>query len=378
MKGKRSKLIATSIILVVILVIAGAIIYAKSNTVITNQNGAKVDLDIAKNKEVLKTDSKSLSSNKKQVILDIAWGDAEEQLKMSVYNGETSTQYETPASFAMGNDGSIYVYDTLNKKIKMFKNNIYQKSIPITVKPHTAFALHDIAVDSDGNIYGVSRFTDEAIKVDSKGNEQPIFKMQGNDALKRPEWIDVLPSGNILLQDNFDPENATRVRKFDKDGNAISKKELSNMIDYTLFDFENKNGDIISAGPISARSYQFELKDKTSGERKAICNYAIESPSKEIYRGASLLGADNNGLVYFKVEEMPDTSQVDLRQSVLYIDRLDIVKNKVDTIKIDGLNWDMSNSYANVCNRLIKIDNEGNIYQVLLSMQGYKIIKYSF
>jgi len=63
--------------------------------------------------------------------------------------------------------------------------------------------------------------------------------------------IQYLPSGKLMIEDSVDSENATRVSKFDKYGKKLTEKKLSNMINMSLFQYEDeldKTFDIAQSG----------------------------------------------------------------------------------------------------------------------------------
>ena len=379
------KILSVSLAVVVILALLSVgVIFAVSNFIkVKQETGAKMDVDIAKNKTALSPNKLNPQNPKKEVVLDVKWGNEENNFKMSVYQEakDTPISYETPSSYAVDNEGNIYVDDILNNKLKVFQNNRLIRSITLP-ESNIPFVLRDMAVDLDGNIFGLNYLANEAVKIDKGDRVNAIFK---DSKLNRPETLNILSSGNIMIQDNVDSENATRVRKFDKNGNIISEKKMANIIDMSLYDYEDQDGDIISISPIGVKNYQIELKNGADGVRKAIVNFFVE-PISNMNCNVELLGADKLGYLYFRLQDMPqpsdkinesDTEKYQ-QQIKEYISRIDIKNNKIDTIKIENTDLSMSNSTANLSNRFIKIDSSGNIYQLMMNKQGYKIVKYSF
>lgn len=382
---KSIRILYISIIIVVIfgLLSVGYIFAANSFIKINPQTGAKIDVDVTKNKDTLKADKLNSKTAKKEVILDIKWGDGEDQLKMSKYQEakDTEISYDSPSIFAIDNEDNIYIDDVINNKLKIFQNNRLTRSI-VLPKSNIPFVLRDMAVDFDGNIYGLNYLANEVVKIDKSDKTEAVFK---DSDIHRPETLDILSSGNIMVQDNVDSENATRVRKFDKNGNIISEKKMANIIDMSLYDYENQDGDIINISPISVKIYQIELKNKKDGLSKGIINFSVRPVSEDMESNSKLLGADKLGQVYFWLRDTPPSGKGDelgienfQKQCKEYICRIDITNNKIDTIKIDITDRSMANSIANLSNRFVKMDNNGNIYQLMMNEQGYKIVKYSF
>jgi len=382
---KKMKILPISLAVVVILALLSVgVIFAASSFIKVNQEtGAKINVDVAKNKDTLKADKLNSKNAKKEVVLDVKWGDGEDQFKMSKYQEakDTEISYDSPSIFALDNEGNIYVNDVINNKLKIFQTNGLIRSI-VLPKSNIPFVLRDMVVDFDGNIYGLNYLANEVVKINKSDKIEAVFK---DSDIRRPETLDILSSGNIMVQDNVDSENATRVRKFDKNGNIISEKKMANIIDMSLYDYENQDGDIISISPISVKIYQIELKNKKDGLSKGTINFSARPVSEDMECNSKLLGVDKPGQVYFWLQDTPPSGKGDelgienfQKQCKEYISRIDITTNKIDTIKIDTTDRSMANSTANLSNRFVKMDNNGNIYQLMMNEQGYKIIKYSF
>ncbi len=383
MMNKKAKFLAIGLVSLILTGVLGVGVFAGKGFFKVNQHSAKIDVDIAKNKKELKTDRLSPKNAKMEVVLDVKWGNGENEFIMSKYQEapDTPSSYQTPSSYTVDSKGNIYVYDTLNFKLKVFNNNRLIRSIPLP-KSNIPVVLRDMAVDSDGNIYGLNYLANELVKIDQTNKVEVVFK---DLKLHRPETIDILSGGSIMIQDNVDSENATRVRKLDKHGNIISEKKMANIIDWNLYEYENQNGYLINLAPIGYRNHQIEMTDKETGARKAICNYSAMPISDDMECDSKLLGADKSGKVYFWVQDrLPGAKGKELglelwrKQIKEYINSIDVAGSNIETFKIDNTDLSMCNSTANLSNRFIKMDYDGNIYQLMMNQDGYKIIKYSF
>jgi len=396
--NKRLKISVLILIISSIFVISSIIIVAKNDNLIKSTTGKVIDIELVKKQKELKTEKNNYKEPGKKVVLDVKWGEGEDEFKMSTYQeaSDTDVSYSVPASYTIDNKGNVYVYDTLNSKIKVFNDNKLVNSILVKnqemkietrsgefINSMTPHVLKDMAIDTYGNIYAVCQLTNKALRIDASGAIEECFKqLEGEERVNRPEMIEILPSGNIMVQDNIDSVNTTRVRKFDINENVISSNQLSNYIDFSLYQYENSIGDTVSINRVSPFTNQIEFKNKKDNS-KSVSNYTVE-PDKETEVSKKLLGCDDEGRLYFWVEIRPLTEKMKelgsdryWQQSKEYIDRVDVKNDLIDTIRLEHTNWSMSNSTAN-SQRYIRIDNSGSVYQLQISKNSYKIIRYSF
>lgn len=359
----RAKRKGKLLLIALALIIGGTAAYARMGMrAPVMQDGAEED--VSEDRDALSFDDQAAEAAKRETILYVPWGEAEEQLQMSVYNGETSVSYETPSSFTVAEDGRIYVYDALSGKIKIYQNNQWQKSIS------EPLILHDMDVSSDGTIYGISHFESQGIKIEEEGAVCP-FPDPDNSGLIRPCAVDVLFSGEIRLLDDNEGDNTTHVRKFNAAGGVVSPEQGVNMYDY-----EDAKGNTVSLLDTGPGQFQLKILDGQSGKPKGVCHFSA-AEADGYYYGVTPLGVDREGYLYLRVSKSPAVSPFDSNECSEYITRIDIDGNTSETISIE-YNSSMLPCSANVCGRMIKMDDEGNIYQVILSMEGYTVVKYGF
>lgn len=150
--------------------------------------------------------------------------------------------------------------------------------------------LNDMTVDDEGNIYAVDFYSDEVLKFDPYKKEMTRFS--SDEKFKRPHMIQYLPSGKLMIEDSVDSENATRVSKFDKYGKKLTEKKLSNMINMSLFQYEDeldKTFDIAQSGYMNL---QISVTDTKKNKIKGISNVDFLSEITEYDRGVCLFGVD--------------------------------------------------------------------------------------
>lgn len=80
-------------------------------------------------------------------ILSVPVGSGDNEIKYNLYAPGGGT--EGPGSFAVGNDGTIYILDSLGYAVKAYHNGVLAFKVPIP----TLIEPYDIAVDATGQIY---------------------------------------------------------------------------------------------------------------------------------------------------------------------------------------------------------------------------------
>lgn len=297
--------------------------------------------------------------------------------------------YGTPSAFAVGDDGRVYVADTLNYKFKIYKDGLIVGSVATPERcsdsPNSMpFVLWDIDVDELGNVYGLNRFGDKVVYIDvDKESVEPAFDNMDFNTL----WtVDVLCDGSVLLRDNSG-QNGTRVRRIDPDTDdeVVFEKALENIIDFDLYEYTDKNGDTISVVPYGVKEYQLTLHDVENESDIAVTNFKAQQEDPERETDVRLLGTDNDGCVYFSIKYTPlygkkveMGAEQWLANSSEYICRIDIRSQDISTIRIQNTDYSLSSSNAFGAGKEIRIDSSGNIYQLDMDINGYRILKYSF
>jgi len=167
-----------------------------------------------------------------------------------------------------------------------------------------------------------------------------MTRFSSDEKFKRPHMIQYLPSGKLMIEDSVDSENATRVSKFDKYGKKLTEKKLSNMINMSLFQYEDeldKTFDIAQSGYMNL---QISVTDTKKNKIKGISNVDFLSEITEYGRGVCLLVLTKKRWVYFLIREYPeDRSHYKDEESICkdtryYVLRVDPVNDTSEAIKL--------------------------------------------
>ncbi len=384
----KKRIILTGCIILVTALASTAVFTAKNKTIIFNESSKQeVDLDVAKTKKPHKLNTKKLTKDlsknslEKEVVLDVAWGDKDEQFILSKYQEapDLDVQWDTPSSFAVHKNGDIYVADSVDHKIKVFSKNKLKEVIPFEESINQSyFVMSDISVDDEGNIYGVVTNANEVVKI---GKSKKVEKAFENVSFERPLSIKYLSSGNFMVEDNIDSENATRVRKFNKNGVAYFDKSLANYINMGLYQYEDVNGNIVDISEIGHKNFQVTIKEKNAKSVQGIVNLDSVEESPEMYRGISLLGVDKKGMVYFYLIEEPNNPKEEIpiwKQRKEYVMRVDPKTDKSETMQLENRDLSLGLATGYSYGLDTKLGSDGSIYQLQMNSESYKIYKYKF
>mgnify|MGYP001115699248 CR=1 FL=1 len=384
----KKKIILTGCVILVTALASTAVFTAKNKTIIFNESSKQeVDLEVAKTKKPHKLNTKQLTKDlsknslEKEVVLDVAWGDKDEQFILSKYQESPNldVRWGTPSSFAVHKNGDIYVADSINHKIKVFSKNKLKEVIPFEESINQSyFVMNDISVDDEGNIYGVVTNANEVVKI---GKSKKVEKAFENVSFERPLSIKYLSSGNLMVEDNIDSQNATRVRKFNKSGVAYFDTSLANYINMGLYQYEDVNGNIVDISDIGHKNFQVTIKDKNTKSVQGIVNVDSVEESPEMYRGISLLGVDKKGMVYFYLIEEPNSPSEEIpiwKHQKMYVMRVDPKTDKSETMQMENRDGSLGIATGYSYGLDIKLGSDGSIYQLQMNSESYKIYKYKF
>jgi sugar lactone lactonase YvrE/plastocyanin len=138
-------------------------------------------------------------------------------------SGKGNGQFDTPHDIATDSNGNIYVSDTVNNRIQKFSSNgnfLFAKGT--TGKNNGQFILpKGISVDKFNNFYVVDQSNNKIQKFDSTGKFLLSFGKKGisNGQFNKPRDMAIDSSGNIFVSDQLN----NRIQKFNPSGKFISK-----------------------------------------------------------------------------------------------------------------------------------------------------------
>lgn len=156
-----------------------------------------------------------------------------------------------PESFALSKSGEIYILDTANKRIQIFKNGKRIKTIPLPSEGY----FEDIAITQDGRIIVLDNINEKSIFIiDSQGKVINKIPLEGDLISYAPEvsslkiidsgkwagiWAEV--EGSSVKLANLDGTETIRVAvpgKFYNDGTRIFDMKIIGDATFMLFVYD--------------------------------------------------------------------------------------------------------------------------------------------
>lgn len=387
MKHKKAIVLAT---IIALLLTTTAVAYIKSSIVTTRtETNSEFDIEALETHKILRVDCGANTCDS-EIVLDLKWGSKESDVGMSIYQEgpEMPVSYTVPSAYAIGRDGKIYVADTENNLLKIFKDGTLISRIDMPERCSDGeysmpFVLRDISIDDNGNIYGLNTFANKIVYIDvEKKSVENAFESIDFNTL----WtVDVLCDSSVLLRDNCG-QNGTRVRRFAPSASdkPIFEKSMENIIDFDLYEFTDGKGNRISVTPYGVKEYQLTIYDCKEDSVIALTNFKAPQDNPDRETNVRLLGTDTNGKVYFWIQYTPLSgekaemgTQRWLANSDEFICQVDINEQAINTCRIQNTNFSMSSSTAFGAGKSIRIDNSGSVYQLNMDDDVYQIIKYN-
>jgi hypothetical protein len=262
-----------------------------------------------------------------------------------------------PESFWVNDKGLIYVCDTTNKKIKLFSAQgefIDQVSVN--------FKCNDVAVNDQGNIFVM----DSARKLIHCFSMKQLLSVMAVDKslISKANLLSISDSKlEIITNDQerylmCEPEQLSLLDAEKNNGNSNDKVILRKPI-------VKKNNSRLSLKRTENRKAEITFLDNDSNSHKASRK---KTPNKTVLPvsdvvSSTFLGSDRTGNCYIQVEQM-GCSDSNVNLCVYVLDP----EGKTDCV-IDKI----PNNYWTYTAKLLQVNGQGDIYQLLPTEQGIEI-----
>lgn len=272
------------------------------------------------------------------VILHRPWGDGEDEFKVDV----TEEYYAVwgPSSYAVGDDGTIYVCDIYNNTLKAFKDNKLISSLylgdKLDLQPGIG-GFNDM-VYYNGSLYGTNLMTAGIYKVTGTAVERlDTFGKFGNLS---GLWL--RSDGKLLIEDMYNGEVRTQI--FDISGNCCDVGSQGFFVSQSALHFSDKYGNICRFTDNGYKSYVFTIQDSEDRVLYAMNFQSFDGEPPSGLRGKEYgiwdtcmgsLGCDSEGRYYLEYAVYYCEDNKSLPQSDQYFIRIDVRKSEVKTIKTD-------------------------------------------
>ena len=286
----------------------------------------------------------------KQEILQASWGAAPGQFGL-----QQGLELETvgPLTFTRDNIGNIYLYDFIHERIQKFSNQgKYLETIG------SRLVCSSFCVDESGKIYLLDVYANTVRCYSPKGELLREIKIA--DAIQLVEGY----AQNIFI----DAENNLVVNRVDQRVHplaTVGSKEIS-LLSAEAQMHSEKTGYL---GKADKNRYQMQWRNKHQADilvansaNNLVSTISITTPDE--FGAVLFLGQDATGNIYTEVERTdPNT-----------ILHLEVRKFNPDGKLIAII--EVPNNYFSTVYKKLEIDVAGNIYQMHITQQGVRVIKY--
>lgn len=373
-KGKRILIIMAT---AAILIMSGIPVYALFRDDIvaifyTPSGTEKVSVEELRDDTVLYPDLDAVEYSYGDTVLSVPWGEREDTF--ACYKNVEKSVIEGPQSFTVGDDGTIYVYDTYNHKLKTFRNGKYTDSLDLyNINGNGEWVGIVSMVYLDGSIYALEINSNAVYMITGDKIEKlNIFGTLGN-----VEEIKSTPCGNLIIRDNYWQEGSIRCRKFDKKGNIICENKMGMAVSDAIYAFEDVEGNTVRMIDNGFKSYVFVIENK-KGKLLHSVNFNTYKELSDASNDSSmsLIGTDSKGRMYMNL-------LCGTKICHMYLIRLDIENKKVDILEIpvNGINDDpdmpiCTSMQGKFC-YLVTVD--GCVYKAYMTAAGgTQIVRFTF
>lgn len=283
--------------------------------------------------------SQAVALAKSEPIIFIPFGTGINQL--GITPEELQTQKEIPQSFFIDNNKSIYILDSVKKRIAIYGNTgTYSSSIPLEFINNPK----DIMIHNN-NIYVLAEKDSSAV----------IYTLSPQGTIIVENW---LPSAIKGFEANF-----LKVTKSNNIGVTTSK--------YDEYELNNdgmatKTSDGITS-PYSDKVLKGVLgSDKQMHLRSVDGNIDLALDIKAFPAGAEIVGNDISGSVYVMVGDMADTSKVIVESTIRKIDKNG---KQIGVVRLP------LEKCVNFPQKAIDVKDNGDIYFMAIVNRGIEIEK---
>lgn len=280
------------------------------------------------------------SDNNNNLVLSVPFGN--DTLGLSGGDGE---EIKAPESFYVTKDNEIYICDTVNSRVLVYKNGSQVAQIP--VKPQ--YTLIDIYVDGKGNIYLIDsdHLDYNVLCIDPRGNTLDTFK---------------IPHIAENISYKVSENNSETIWYSEPESVRTENGEL-------IITFSNKKEfEVLKNKLVEINFYDYSVKlnkNKPTAENiktKQKIDFDVEAETVEI----SAMKKDQQGRTFIKLF---DTYQDQETKDIVD----DITINIIDNNSISEVAELMNGNGFFRPNKDLLVTDDGNIYQMIVNEDSVKV-----
>lgn len=361
-----------SFIIIVALLAAATTVYAVVTEMFSTPDNKTLDITYAQEGEVLlpKIDAGLSPGTAK---LNIPWGKGDECFEYYI-SDEDGSSCEAPSAYTVDSEGIVYVFDSISQKVKAFKDNTLIKDYDLTELSNSGnyITISSIGVAKDGTIYVLESTENKVYTLsDSEFKACDIFGDLGY-----VEYMDILPSDNIMIRDNYWQDGSIRIRKFTPKGKKITNSTMGFYVSDAAYEFEDAKGNKIQIVENGFRTYQIHLLD-SNGNILSTVNFSTYFEG--FNNSTNFIGCDAEGNLYTYMQEDVTAEDGSSTFGRDYLCKINISDGSIQTIQIPVHDGTMNNSWIIYGRQNICVGTNGTVYRAYMNQKdGFSIVLFNF
>lgn len=282
-----------------------------------------------------------------KTIISVEWGAKAGKFGLAIPD---EGEIVGPRSFNTDDNGSIHIFDSIKKNIKVFnKEGVFQKSIGKDLPGYSFFIYRGNYYFLDGeNIY---KYTLSGIPAETYPISPEITLYEGY-----AQWMRIDGYGDLYVRSKG---KAYRILKgIGRENTALSEEE---QIKSECSGTPNKSGTFwFTIAKENAKRFKLRIHAKNGS---FVNEFPIET--EDIFGSVIFLDQDEKGIIYL------ETKRIDANG----VAHLEIRRYYRNGRLIQSI--ELPNSYYTTVYKKIIIDKKGCLYQLQTTPSGVKIIKWS-
>lgn len=289
-----------------------------------------------------------------KTLIDIKWGLAPGEFGLVDIKGAEIPPMG-PLTFSLDKSGNIYILDSVKRHIKKFSREGYYQG-----KLGSDISGSAITIDDKGYVFVLGRNPDNAGVI---YEYSPSGKLLKHNKISKDIQL-ITGYGQGIM---FDVSGNLYVNRFQKFYQIAKRKQnILDMLDQRQQFSSGKEG---MPGKIEGNRFQIKWRSKHESTVQISNNqtsFLTEIPIKtsDTFGSILFLGQDYKGSIYIETERITKNNDI----------HLEVRKYNSEGSILSVI--ELPNNYYTTVYKKLEVDSAGNIYQLLTTPEGVKLIKW--